>query len=724
METSKLFGLKRLKAELVFILASGVQVDKSFSYEQQRDFYIKEIFGNKDSAREIVNFGQSFKMSSKYMFPNNPREIHNPRLLIKFFADCILLNHIFCAGIFETVMEKEKIFDSCLQDCDFLSGSSKMSFQREIEFLYEKSAPYLSQMDYDEFKEVMTKFRDNFLKVFQSIEGCIDQKQKNSDGNSFEMGLSLLEIDLIFILAGGVKFEKNFSYEQQRDFYIREIFGNKDFSREVVDFGKNYRRFSEYMFPNKPENVRTRKFLIESFAECFLINQIFVSENYRTAVNDEKLRRDAESFAKYLDVGDEDIFVNEARRRSKKYVESLSEKDYETFLAIFRKFEKQFNEVFRTLQKFICKQVLDVASKDKNLFDVLCESLGVAANIKKIFKLKLEALAEIQIGKNEYINYFESLKNDWSEKIPEYEYSDEVENYVRQEHPGCIFAFGNKLGTIRNERLLFDLVASVNLKLALAEGATDLSDLKKRLAKKTEKLSDENLKNAFKESVDKIVDRYSLADEKIFDENIKDELVPFRVDLLYTDEILIDEISRRNEIVTAMKQNESNKINSEREKKLERVIEQKEAEISELKRDIEYYEKIQSQGFRNEAQKYEEVFEKLFKHMCNQKYGAPLNELYLMSLSEEDIKSEEIKTIVKNLLFVFTVLGITPYETKNIGKVFPFDSEDANVVYAVDEKNLVEGINKGKVKYPGWKYREKQIILPFVVTEKENESHA
>ena len=262
------------------------------------------------------------------------------------------------------------------------------------------------------------------------------------------------------------------------------------------------------------------------------------------------------------------------------------------------------------------------------------------------------------------------------------------------------------------------MIASVNLKSALSEGATDLSDLKKRLEKKSAKLSHKTLENAFNESVDKMLDRYSLASEKGFDENIKNELVPFRVDLLYVDEILIDEILRRNETGNAIKPNENIKINSDYEKKLKRIIEQQEAEISELKHDIEYYEKVQSQGFRNEVQKYEEVFEKLFKYMCNQKYGAPLNELYLISLRDDDIKSDEIKTIVKNFLFVFNILGINPYEAKNIGKVLPFDSEEANVIYAVDEKDLVEGINKGKVKYPGWKYKDKQMVLPFVVTEK------
>ena len=657
------------------------------------------------------------------MFPNKPEEIRNPRFLTELFADCVLLNQIFLIESFESVIEKEKIVSSCLQDCDFLNDSARGLVNREIEFLYEKYAPYLSKTDYDELEEIMGKFRDNFIKVFQSIKVRVEQKQKSDGKNSFERGLSCLKIDLIFILAGGNKIDKNFSYGQQRDFYIKEIFGKSESTKKIVDFGKDYRGFSEHMFPNNPANVRARKALIKNFADCVLIKQMFDSENYLTAIDEEKMRRDAEVFVEYLNSDDKDVFVSEIKKRVKKYVDNFSESDYEEFLIILRKFGKQFNEVFCTLQKFVCKQIPDSADKKKNLFDALCEKFGVSEKDRKVFKLKLDACAEIQIGKNEYVGYFDSLKSNWSEKFAEYEYSDEIENYIRQENSSCIVAYGNKLGTIRNERLLFDLTASVNLKLALADGATDLPNLEERLDKKSEKLSYEILRDAFKESVKRMFVRYSIDSKKVFDKRIKDELVPFRADLLYVDEILIDEILRRNATNNAIKQNESGKINSDYEKKLQRIIEQQEAEISELKHDIDYYEKIQSQGFRNDAQKYEEVFEKLFKNMCSQKYGAPLNELYLMSLSEENVKPEEIKTVVKNLLFVFNVLGITPYETKNIGKVLPFDSEEANVIYSVDEKDLIDGVNKGKVKYPGWKYKEKQLILPFVVTEKENENN-
>ena len=45
-----------------------------------------------------------------------------------------------------------------------------------------------------------------------------------------------------------------------------------------------------------------------------------------------------------------------------------------------------------------------------------------------------------------------------------------VESYIRQEKSVCIASYGNKLSSLRNETLLFDLLTEVKLKLTLSEG--------------------------------------------------------------------------------------------------------------------------------------------------------------------------------------------------------------------------------------------------------------
>ena len=154
-------------------------------------------------------------------------------------------------------------------------------------------------------------------------------------------------------------------------------------------------------------------------------------------------------------------------------------------------------------------------------------------------------------------------------------------------------------------------------------------------------------------------------------------------------------------------------------KKYELILSEKDAEIYSLKREIEYYENIKSQEFRNDFSRYDEAFAKHLQRLCDYKFGAPLNEFYIMSKSETDIKIDDLKTVIKNFMFVLNTLGINPYETNNLGKKLRFDSEDANVVYSVNEKDVADGINVGTLKYPGWKHGEKKIVLPSIIIDKE-----
>lgn len=67
-------------------------------------------------------------------------------------------------------------------------------------------------------------------------------------------------------------------------------------------------------------------------------------------------------------------------------------------------------------------------------------------------------------------------------------------------------------------------------------------------------------------------------------------------------------------------------------------------------------------------------------------------------------------------------MEVNPYDLKNVGKHIKFDFDDANIIYAVNEKDIVEGINSGILKYPGWELKGKKMILPFVVADKEGDS--
>ena len=71
-------------------------------------------------------------------------------------------------------------------------------------------------------------------------------------GDYLPTGLDRMKIDLLFDLAASHHAGKGFSYDQQRDYYMREIYGDDADVRKMIQYGKNYKLFSEYMFPNQP----------------------------------------------------------------------------------------------------------------------------------------------------------------------------------------------------------------------------------------------------------------------------------------------------------------------------------------------------------------------------------------------------------------------------------------------------------------------------------------
>ena len=540
-------------------------------------------------------------------------------------------------------------------------------------------------------------------------------------------GLERMKIDLLFILTGGEKVEKNFSYDQQRSYYIKEIFGNNDQEKEIIAYGKQYKLVSEYIFPNNPANLNSRKFFFELFADCIFFDQIYSINSYDAFKDTMQIQNDC--FAKFtLDNDDaKEIFKNEIRIIYNKYSRSINENEYKVFINLMKKFYDPFNKILKSLSAEATNKCSIKVTEKVDVFSILCKKFEIDTEMAVIFKLKIDALAEIQIGNNTYVDYFESLKNGWKEKFPQYEYCDELENYIRQEKYACLLAFGNKLNSIRMENILFDLLASVRVKLALSDGSGNLEELKNILAKKAENFSYDELKNAFIENTKKVINYYSLNDNANYYSTIKEELIPYRADLLYVDEILMEEIIRRDKKTSYVKQprqNVDSATESEMakyEKKYDLIISQKDAEIYALKRDLEYYENIKSQEFRSDFSKYDEALMTLFQRMCENKYGAPLNELYLISISDKEVKLNDIKNIVKNLLFIFDSMGINPYKVKNIGKNIKFDSDDANVIYTVDENKIIEGINEGLLKYPGWEQRGKEIVLPFIVMDEDED---
>lgn len=528
---------------------------------------------------------------------------------------------------------------------------------------------------------------------------------------------------------------RDFTYGQQRDYYVQEIFGDAERLGELAEFGKNYRRSSEYVFPNEPDKIRSKKIFLETLASCLVIDEIYSIGSYYGALDEIQAREACLDRCGLADVDMENELARELEKFHRRYVQGLSESDYEKFEALFKRFESPFAALLNaTIDAAIKRQKTTTTTtrraertRDRqDIFPRLCDTLNIPQNDRISFRLKLDALIETQITNGEFLDFFDSLKNAWDEKFTGTPFVDEIKEYVRQKKNICAVVFGNKVSAIRDEKILFDLLASVNVKIALANGATNVDDLRDKVIRQTEQLSHGILQSVFIESRKKVTREYNLERNENFAANFQTELTPYKPDLLYLNDILIEEIAirdKRNASRSARIRTDQN-VESELDKaakKYEMIIAQKDSEIYELRRDLAYYESLKSQDFRSDFSQQSRALREIFQSLCDSKYGAPLNELLLMNLGAAEITPSSVKTAVQNLLFVFNSLGVTPYEIKKIGKTIRFASDEANINYSVNEKDIVEGLNTGTLKYPGWKYKGEELVLPQLVVNKEDD---
>ena len=551
----------------------------------------------------------------------------------------------------------------------------------------------------------------------------------NFSSNYRPVGLERVKIDLLFNLSAGHHVDKGFSYDQQRDYYIGEIYGNDVSANKIIEYGKNYKLFSEYMFPKQPWRIKSRKLLCMFFASCVLLDWMCKAGAYTIAVDEMEMRRSCIDRIKLLNSEMVELVLREIKYLHNQYTTALTEKDYDEYLNLMERFSAPFQDTLEIVEKYLLdytKKYMPHQSSD--YFLLACDKMAIPQENRLLFLLELDALAEIQIGNNEFVDYIASFKQAWKEKFPQYNYDDTIEKYIRDKKGVCISAFGNKMGNIRNEKAIFDLLAAVNIKLALSNGASNPNDLHDKVTFQTKSLSDNIRKNVFNDCEQKMTTYYGLQQIENYNIALSKEMIPYKTGLLYINDVLMEEIAFRDKSNQPSQQSRirDDKNDSEMEKyvrKYDVLISQKDAEIYDLKRELEYYEGIRSQEFRSELSQYTKAMMDIFQRLCDRKYGSPLNELYLMGTGLSEFNSDKMRAIIQNFLFVLDSIGISPYDVDKIGKKVPFDSEEANVIYSVNEKNVAEGLNRGLLNHPGWKYKGEKLVLPWVIMEKGSDKN-
>jgi len=539
-----------------------------------------------------------------------------------------------------------------------------------------------------------------------------------SEKNELAKGLDRILTDLVFDLVAGYPVQPDYKYEDQLEYYRRHILEDRMSYDELNAYAKKHKRASKIMYPAMPAQIKNQTLLLRMFAGYVVLHNIYFSKSYEEAMEEESFKKRCNEGVS-LDSQSKLIFDKEIGYLYSQYTAELTAEDFNAYGSIMYMFISDFERIYQVVAD--CSLGYKAAIS-KNSFLNLCDRLGIKEEEQDLFRLQMDVLAEVQLSASDYVDYFDSLRQGWAEKFPQYPFCEEVKAYISDYKKPFLQAFGNQFSMIRKEIQLFEMLASVNVKIALANGARNASEADRGIRKQTYGLA-YNLRPYFVENKKNIMAYYHLdkISDSEFDPEFNEVMIPYKKDLLYLNELIMEEINYRNQGNAVSREVRKMRKNEKDLSEYELLLSQKEAQIHDLKKDLEYYETLEAQNFKTEVSQYNRAITDLFQKLCDVRYGSVINELYLISSGKAEASQEEVKGLLQNMIFVFNSMGISPYEVNKIGKNVKFYDDEANIIYAVDENRVVEGLNVGKVRYPGWRLKDSELTLPRVEIADEGE---
>ncbi len=529
--------------------------------------------------------------------------------------------------------------------------------------------------------------------------------------NKFDEGANRILIDLVFDLAAGEPIRNDITYEQQLGCFISQVIPDYANLDRFVEYGQKYRGSSKHMFPGKPEKIKNRGNLIKLFTNFVVLKEIYDCGSYEAAVNAPQIAGIVTARFTLQNEEDQNTFLRETAGTTKRYAEVMNEASYQAFMSVMPKVAEEFDSTYLRIVQYVAG---DVSGTKAGSFAAVLDVYNIPQSEAIKFQLVVDAIAETIVIKNQCLEYEEELKKEWENRFPKLKYGMEVEEYARSKKSAYVVSYGNRISSIRNESFLFMMLADVTVKLALVDGAKNRQDLTQKIKELTSELGN-NIKDIFIDSRKNVVRCYHLSGKEDYPSDLGSVLIPYRSALIYLKDIIIEEISYRNAENIVQKQTRKTKDADE----YELLLSQKDAEIYDLRHELEYYENIKQQEFKAEISQYNRALTDLFRKMCDFKYNSPLNELYLLANGSKDISIESARGILQNLLFILSTMNIVPYETGNVGKKVKFYDDEANIIYAVEDSKVKEGLNQGVQVYPGWKYKDTELVLPKVDIKEE-----
>ena len=281
--------------------------------------------------------------------------------------------------------------------------------------------------------------------------------------NELTIGFDRIMLDLLFDLAAGNAVEPHFQYEDQLEYYCSKIFGDNLLLEDLCEYADKYKKATKIMFPCSPAQIRSKSFLVRLFAGYAMIHNMYRAASFDVITEEnEFIRKCINAYELPEDIFY--IFEKEVHYLYGQYTTGLTYEQYASFCSLLYSFIDVFELVYQAVADCVLGYTANIK---KDSFTVLCEKNKISEDRRIMFKLQVDAVAEVKVCESDFVEYFESLRYSWEKCFPDYSFGDEVKDYLNEHKRPFILIYGNQLRNLRKEIQLFEMLACVNIKANL-----------------------------------------------------------------------------------------------------------------------------------------------------------------------------------------------------------------------------------------------------------------
>ena len=128
-------GENKLFVDLIFDLAAGESFREGCSYEEQLEYFVIQVLPTHANFDGFVEYGQKYRMASKYMFLGKLDQIKNRGLLMKLFSSFVVLKELFDCNSIDIATDQSRIVDNLSNRYEFVYDNDLSTYTREIAYL-------------------------------------------------------------------------------------------------------------------------------------------------------------------------------------------------------------------------------------------------------------------------------------------------------------------------------------------------------------------------------------------------------------------------------------------------------------------------------------------------------------------------------------------------------------------------------------------------------------